>query len=177
MSLQRISAPGLLKLTPEQAWKNGTNVRIALKYQPEQTRAAVLSMIKDLVSFVDAKRTLTTLQDFVLTNEAVFEQHPTMKLEELRIVFDDMKMGKHGKFYERLKTAEILEALRTHETQRAELLERLNRAPVTRGLREGQKIDYAGPETMNDLLRKRSRLLPVSERKQSEETNNIDNPE
>lgn len=155
----------MFSVSADNAFQYGTNIKTALRIEPERTRAAVLAMIRRVCEFVDAKRTLTTIDDYLLTSEAIFTEHPTLTLEEMRLVAQDMMMGKHGKFYERLKTAEFLEAMRTHETGRAAILERINRAPATRGLREGQKVEYE-PQSMADLMRKRSRLLTVSEKEQ-----------
>lgn len=133
-------------------------MRTAVRYAPEKTRAAVLKMVRDLVEFVDAKKTLTSVQDFLLTTEAIITGHPTMTLEEIRLTFQDMMTGKHGKFYERLKTAEVLEACCRHEASRADILERINRGEITRGLREGQQVKFAGPETLAEVIRRRHPL-------------------
>jgi hypothetical protein len=47
MSLTTISKTGLFKYTPEECWEQGTNIKTALRVMPEETRAAVVSMIKN----------------------------------------------------------------------------------------------------------------------------------
>lgn len=132
MSLTTISATGLFKYTPEEAWEQGTNIKTALRLMPEATRAAVISMIKSTVDFIDAKKTLTSFEDVALCAEMVFEIFPVLKLEELRLVCDRMKTGHYGKFYERLKVQEFRDCLTKHEEERAPILERMHQH-VTRG--------------------------------------------
>lgn len=146
-------------MTPSEAWDEGTNIRTAIRHAPEETRAALIRMVKDTVEFIDAKKTLTTVSDYILTTQTIEDEFPTLKLEELRIVCRDLKTGKHGKLYERLKTAEFVEAIRTFEGTRAEHLERIHtRHTVTRGLREGQTLIPHEPETLLDVIRRRNPL-------------------
>jgi hypothetical protein len=130
--LKTISSTGLFKTTSETAWKEGTNIRTALRYFPEQTRSEVVQMIKKTVEFIDAKKTLNGFEDFALCAETIFDVFPVFKLEELRLVCDRMKQGHYGKFYERLKIQEFRECLIKHEEERAPILERMNKE-ITRG--------------------------------------------
>lgn len=146
-------------MTPEEAWDKGTNIRTAIRYQPEQTRAAVIRMIKNVADFIDAKKTLRGVEDILLTAQAIETQHPTIKLEELRLVFQGMMTGEYGKFYERLKTPEFLDAIATFEGKRADHLERIHtRQSVTRGLRPGQKLIPHKPETLMEVMNRRNPL-------------------
>tara|TARA_R100001163_G_C5055794_1_gene192223 strand:+ start:529 stop:891 length:363 start_codon:yes stop_codon:yes gene_type:complete len=110
----------------------------------------------DLCQFVDAKRTLTTDEDIIYTVEAIIEGYPILTIEEFRLICDRMKRGMYGKFYERLKLAEIEEAIRDYEgNQRARVLEEMHTyKSIERGLKEGQKVNYK-PQSMADLKRKR----------------------
>jgi len=132
MSLTTISGTGLFKYTPTEAWTQGTNIRTSLRVMPEETRAAVISMIKKTVDFVDAKKTLHSFEDIALCAEMVFEIFPVLKLEEFRLICDRMKTGYYGNFYERLKVQEFRDCITKHEEERAPLLERLNKE-ITRG--------------------------------------------
>lgn len=123
-SLQLISKAGMLALDHSTAFFQGTNVRTALRMDPVETRATLVNMVGDLVKWVDAKKTLQDEAQVIFTVEAILKQLPCMTLEEIRMAFDLMKMGKLGKFYERLKTAEILECLMKVDAARADLLER-----------------------------------------------------
>lgn len=147
---------GVLVLTHDQAWNEGSNLRTALKHRPEETRMAVIRMVKDVVDFVEAKRTLTSVEDITFTAEAIIQGFPTLKLEELAMCCRDMKMGRFGKYYERLKTSEFTEAITQVEGERAAILERNNQPPPTRGLREGQELIPHETETLLDVIKRRS---------------------
>jgi len=166
ISLRSISAPGLFKATNEQAWEEGTNIRTALRIQPEATRGAVISMIKSVCDFVEAKKTLQSLEDFALCAETIFDIFPTLKLEEFRLVCDRMKTGYYGKYFERLKIQEFRECIIKHEEERAPILERIN-SHITRGA-DTDRITFE-PQSMAELRRKRDPLfIPgLNEPKQS----------
>lgn len=104
-----------LNITPEIAWKKGTNIQTAYKHEPTATRAYLVMALGRLIEDVDANKTLRTDDELKFTCRAIMEEHPTMKVEEIALAFDYIRMGKFGKLYERLKTAEILEALRRYE--------------------------------------------------------------
>ena len=72
--MRSISAPGLFQANNEQAWKEGTNIRTALRVQPEATRGAVISMIKGVCDFLEANKTLQTLTDYALCAATVVHQ-------------------------------------------------------------------------------------------------------
>ena len=123
-SLNAISAPGLFKYTPEEAWHEGTNIKTALRCYPEKTRTEIIDLIQKTIDFIDAKKTLQGFEDVALCAEMIFEVFPVLKLEEFRLVCDRMKQGHYGKFYERLKIQEFRECLIKHEEERAPILER-----------------------------------------------------
>ena len=155
-ALQTISTKGIVKYTPKQAFKEGLNVRKALRIQPKQTKQILCALVMDLCQFVDAKRTLTTDEDIIYTVEAIIEGYPILTIEEFRLICDRMKRGQYGKFYERLKLAEIEEAIRHYEgNQRAKVLEDMHTyKSIERGLKEGEKVNYEF-QSMADLKRKR----------------------
>ena len=168
ISLRSISEPGLFKATNEQAWTEGTNIRTALRIQPEATRGAVISMVKSVCDFVEAKKTLHSLQDYALCAETIFDLFPTLKLEEFRLICDRMKTGYYGKYYERLKIQEFRECIIKHEEERAPILERIN-SHITRGS-DSDRVAFE-PQSMADLRRKRDPLhIPgLNEPQQSKE--------
>ena len=159
-ALETISTRGIVKYTPKEAFKEGLNVRKALRVQPQQTKQILCALVMDLCQFVDAKRTLTTDEDIIYTVEAIIEGYPILTIEEFRLICDSMKRGQYGKFYERLKLAEIEEAIRHYEgNQRAKVLEDMHTyKSIERGLAEGQKVNYQ-PQSMADLKRKRYKEL------------------
>jgi hypothetical protein len=168
ISLRSISVPGLFKATNEQAWKEGTNIRTALRIHPEATRGAVISMVKSVCDFVEAKKTLQSLEGYALCAETIFDIFPTLKLEEFRLICDRMKTGYYGKYYERLKIQEFRECIIKHEEERAPILERIN-SHITRGS-DSDRVAFQ-PQSMADLRRKRDPLyIPgLNEPKQSKE--------
>ena len=60
---------------------------------PEETRAAVVSMIKTTVDSIDAKKTLSSFEDIALCAEMIFEIFPVLKLEELKLICQRMIRG------------------------------------------------------------------------------------
>lgn len=118
----------ILGVTPNDAWMNGTNIRSAMKIDKQHERAVRLWLVTEvgrLCKMVDANKTLSTDEELTMTCRAIVDDFPALKLEEVRACFDMVIQGKMGKLYERLKTAEILEALRKYEGDvRAPILER-----------------------------------------------------
>lgn len=113
-----------VELGPVMAWHEGTNIRTSLKHAPLETRAWLVMEVGKLCRDIDANKTLETDEEFAFTCRAILDEFPAMKAEEIRVAFDMIRMGKLVKLYERLKTAEILEALRQYEGEvRAPILE------------------------------------------------------
>ncbi len=106
---------------------------------PEETRAAVISMIKKTVDFIDAKKTLQSFEDVALCAEMVFEVFPVLKLEEFKLICQRMMTGYYGKYYERLKIQEFRECIVKHEEERAPILERKHKQ-VTRGAEDPTNV-------------------------------------
>lgn len=126
----------MLALDHKTAFFHGTNVGTALRINPVETRATLVNMVGDLVKWVDAKKTLQNEAQIIYTVEAIINQLPALTLEEIRMAFDLMKMGKLGKIYERLKTAEIIECLMKVDAARAPLLEQRH----TYDAHQGQQV-------------------------------------
>lgn len=83
-----------------------------------------MAQVGKLCKDMDATKTLSTDEELLFTCRAIITEHPTLKLEEIAVCFDMIRMGKFGKLYGRLKTAEILECLRQYEGEiRAEIME------------------------------------------------------
>lgn len=140
----------------EAAWVEGTNVRTALKLQPEATREALICLVADVCRFVDAKRTLTTASDFIFCVESLVDAMPAMKLEEWALVCSRMKQGYYGNYYERLKVSEFREAMMKHEEERLPHLEKMHTShQVTRGTDDPSRVTFE-PQSMLDLWKKRN---------------------
>lgn len=119
-------------LTPEVAWSEGTNLK-SLSDSAE-VKTWLFMEVGKLIKDIDAKKTISTDEEMLFTCRAILEECPTIKCEEIKLVFDYIRMGKFGKLYERLKTAEILDCIRHYEgNQRAEVMERQH---------HNQKVSY-----------------------------------
>tara|TARA_R100001510_G_C7522820_1_gene117601 strand:- start:15 stop:620 length:606 start_codon:yes stop_codon:yes gene_type:complete len=112
-------------VTPAEAWHLGTNIRTAHRLYPPMIRGWVMSEVSRLCKEISAKTTISNDEELIFCVRSIFEEHPTLKLEEIRACFDMVRKGKFGKLYERLKTPEILEFLRRYEGEiRTEIMER-----------------------------------------------------
>jgi len=115
-------------LTPQNAWEEGTNIRTALRLQPQAVRAWFLAELGKLIKFVDATKTIQDDDEMKETARALMEEFPAFKLEEFALVFEGIKRNKFGPMYGRLKLGELMECCRKWEEQRAEkILERRHR--------------------------------------------------
>jgi len=115
----------LVSVKPNDAWSKGTNIITALKSNPAMIRGWVMSEVGRLCKELSAKTTIQSDEELIFCVNSIFEEHPTLKLEEVRTCFDMVRKGKFGKLYERLKTPEILDFLRRYEGEiRVEILER-----------------------------------------------------
>lgn len=114
-----------MSVKPHDAWSKGTNIISALKDNPAMIRGWVMSEVGRLCKELSAKATISSDEELIFCVNSIFEEHPTLKLEEVRACFDMVRKGKFGKLYERLKTPEILEFLRRYEGEiRVDILER-----------------------------------------------------
>lgn len=115
------------ELTVKTAWEQGHGIRHLMRTAPQWTISMLILELGKLVDFVDAKKTLKDSDQLLFTAESLVEDFPSMKLEEFVLVFNWIKKGKFGKMYERLKLAEIEDAIKTYEGEhRAQYLEDKN---------------------------------------------------
>jgi len=111
-------------ITPKQAWDEGTNIVAAVKIAPEMVRGWIVSEVGRLIKELNCKTTISSDEELMFCCRSIIEDHPTLKLEEIRVCFDWIRKGKYGKLYERLKTPEILDFIRKYEGEtRADMLE------------------------------------------------------
>lgn len=116
-----------VNLTVEQAWFNGTGIQQCLKESRKETLEYLVAEVGRLIKIADMKKTLADEDEIIFCVQSIIRECPTLKLEEIRIIFDYILTGKYGKLFERLKTAEILDYIRMYEgEQRAEVMERKN---------------------------------------------------
>ena len=123
-----------VRLTPAIAWQQGTNLCKAYRQKPSVITGWVMSEIGRLCKEIDAKTTISTNEEIMFCTNAILDDFPTLKLEELRACFDMIRKGKFGKLYERLKTPEILEFLCRYEAEQ--------RTPILEQQIHQQKIEH-----------------------------------
>ena len=148
-------------MTHEDAWHKGTNVRTALRFEPELTRAECVKMVKSVVDFLEMKKTLNSVEQILFATETLLEEFPAMKLEEWRIACDGMKQGKFGKYFERCKVEEFREAFQVIEERRAEIIERSHER--SKNVNADRTFDVSKitfqPQSMSDLRRKKAAVI------------------
>jgi hypothetical protein len=108
------------------AWSEGVQVVEAKKN--DFLMATLIAEFEKVIQFVDAKRTiLSDDMPFVVTQ--LLTDFYYLKFEEFLLVFDGIKKGTYGKYYERLKMAEVYDAFRQYEVsdQRITVIEEHNR--------------------------------------------------
>lgn len=98
-------------------------MQTAYRVKPAETMMQCIVMIKDAVTYLEMKRTITADKDFIEAVEHLRDEFPTMKLEEWRIVFNRLKQGKYKVSYERLKLPELVEVFKQYLGERAEMME------------------------------------------------------
>ena len=104
-----------------EAVKGGTMMRRVANEAPTQYAVWVATQIMRVVGRVEAK---TTIRDFTEAKEVgreIYRQFPTLRIEEMQDVFDGIIFGRYGKYYERLKAAEFIDAFRQHEASEERL--------------------------------------------------------
>lgn len=80
------------------------------------------------LQYVDAKKTVRAGHEMQITCEMIIQNCITWGIEEVLSFLDKLAIGKYGKFYERLKGPEIIEAIRKYEAdERADVLVELHK--------------------------------------------------
>ena len=121
-SIKRIS--NRFELTPAQAWEHGSNVRESFKYEPKMVHISLMAMLKDAVDYLEYNKSFRHEGDYIEAIDYLIKAFPVMKIEEWKIVCMNLKAGKYGKMYERLKLPELIEIFKQFEGERAEMSEK-----------------------------------------------------
>lgn len=120
-SLQNISASS--PLSPERAWREGTNVLAAYRVSPAHTEGTLLLLLKETLTYLDYSRSITADRDVLDAVHHLMNEFPAMKLEEWRIIMHRLKTGEYRPGYERLKLPELVDIFRQYEGERAAIRE------------------------------------------------------
>jgi hypothetical protein len=154
--------------TPSELFKDGTNMRLAKNQDHTSLKIILIKELNDLLEFVDANKTLSTAKEIEFTVTAIIEDYPAMSIEEVILVFSRIKKGEYGRYYERFKTPEILEAIRLYESEdRAEMLEKHNQRYKLEEMSKSNE-DVANNETALHYLKKwkenvlKAKMLDIS---------------
>lgn len=104
-------------INPEQAYRQGLPICQAVSASRKTTKLLLLAELGRLwraVKVGDA-RTWTQQEDLQDTVDDILEIFPTMKVEEVLLVFKRIRQGEIP-IYGRLDTPTVMEALRSHES-------------------------------------------------------------
>ena len=85
-----------------------------------QLKTLLYQQLMQLIEYMEATKTLSTTEQLQDCVDSIVHEFWWMKVEEIVVVFQMIKKGRFGKFYERLKEAEILECLRTYDADERE---------------------------------------------------------
>lgn len=123
-----------------------------MKSDPQRTFAALSLLVADLVKTMDCNKTMDE-DEIIFAVQTLIDDYPVMKLEEWKHVCDNIKRGKYGKLYERLKLPELVQAFQTHEEKRAELMENMHR--------QNQKAQHTFPVWQEEVYKRLAQDLKL----------------
>ena len=126
---------GLINVKPMavgEAIVNGTLFRSVSTSHPVEVKNWLLGQLARVVHRVEAKVTVTDEREYIELSREIYKQFPTLRIEEMEEVFNGIIFGKYGKYYERLKAAEFIEAFRQHEAGEQRITAFENRHKVER---------------------------------------------
>lgn len=99
----------------------------ALKNGETVAKAAIVYAITDLAMFLNlGKERNMTVPQIAQTAEMVLQKYNYLKLDDLKLCFNNAKQGVYGKIYDRLDGQVIFEFLNAYSDSRAVEAERLN---------------------------------------------------
>ncbi len=127
--------PKPVKVT--EAIQTGLSLRSATFQVKAELRFFLLKEINRACEMISAKITINSDDELQMCLESILEENPMIKVEEVRGVFNKMIKGNYGKYFERFKTAEILNCFNLYNgEERAIALENINRGHVKRSEEE-----------------------------------------
>lgn len=96
----------------------------AFKREPQLVHMTLTALLKDAVDYLEMNKSFRHEGDYIEAVSYLIEEFPVMKLEEWKVICTRLKAGYYGKMYERLKLPELVEIFKSHESERAEYMER-----------------------------------------------------
>ena len=111
-------------LTKVQAFREGTNIRKAIRLQGRYVRLYLLAELETCLKLVDASTTMQSQEEKLMAIDVLVEQFPAFTVEEFYLLFREVATGR-WQLFNRLKLAELMQCARDWEEQRAvNILER-----------------------------------------------------
>ena len=121
-------------MTPKKAWDEGTNIMTALRVNPSVVKAWLATRLAECVQAIGEKRSLYESHQLTDACDAIIEEFPTLKMEEIAYVFRELSRGKIlPNLYGSFLTRDLMDAFRKYEGEiRAPMLERSHEVQVPR---------------------------------------------
>lgn len=115
---------------------------------PAAFSAWVVAQILRVTHRIEAKTTIKTDDEAIEIGREIYRSFPTLRIEEMQEVFDGMIFGRFGKYYERLKAAEFIEAFKQHEAseQRVQIFESQHK-------KHPYAVKVTGTDELREVLR------------------------
>ena len=134
------NSPERMELSPIKALKSG-GCQIALARKEPALMARLLAELTMVVKFVDAAKTLNSSEEIQFTIESLLTKFYHLKFAEWLLVFDKIKRGEFGTYYNRLKCAEFMEAFELYDSEewRADYFANVNKVSK---VEQVDAIDY-----------------------------------
>ena len=98
-----------------EAVKHGTLMRKVATAAPLVFSAWIVAHVLRVVDRLEAKTTVRGEDEAKEIAREIYRNFPTLRIEEMEEVFNGMIFGRYGKYYERLKAAEFIDAFKQHE--------------------------------------------------------------
>lgn len=146
VSLENLQKQDISQVTIETAFK-GTNVRTAMKLNPEMTRATLLGMLGKCVRFVDANKTITEGDEYKMVMDELIQTYPCFTIEDWRLALYMMAKETFGGYYERLKLAQFVECFGKYEQLKNPVVQKIRQEEAADLHREQiEALRYITPE-------------------------------
>jgi hypothetical protein len=103
-------------VVPSTAYSQGVTLSKALKARKQQVKVLLLAELERLTRHVNATRTFQTQTDLQDAVDDICELFPSMKLEEVLLVFKHIRQGRYA-LYGNFTTNVMLDCMRQYEME------------------------------------------------------------